>query len=89
MLPSIKDAFSFSSGGGAQSFDLGDNSSATGGNQTFGNMSGPAVNGTVKDKSWLFGGGGQQSEKTGYYIGAAVTSVLILGAVLFAVKGRK
>ena len=76
----------FSTGGG--DMDLGDNSSASGTGSSFGNVSGATV-GTVSDKSWLFGGSGQSSDKTGYYIGAAAVVAVAVVATVFLVKGRK
>lgn len=89
MIPSIKDAFSFSSGGG--DIGLGDTTSANGNTgSTFGNLSGPVL-GTVKDKSWLFGSAGQStqtSEQTRYFAGAAAV-IAVLGVMVYAIKGRK
>ena len=74
---------------GGGDMDLGAKSSASDTGSTFGNVSGANVSGTVKDKSWLFGGGGQSSDKTGYYIGAAGVIAIAVVATVFLVKGRK
>ncbi len=88
MIPSISDAFSFSSGGG--DIGLGDNSSATGGNTSLGNVSGANIAGTVTDKSWLLSGSGEQTDKSNYMVMAVGTIVVVVGLVGFVLtKGRK